>query len=323
MHKKQKATKKGATDAIFILSSTEILVLSEWLRQGGCLGEGVVRDWLERAGILELSDQGILDRPRLERYLAFSRESLASQQAVLQLPPDSSLRKFSCFINTPSQSAALATLQTGCSASPPNFGTEAGGGVGAKVFAALRDWRPEGLGLPGHRSPPAERIVWGVQFDLAAGFENLAEGEDRARWLAYQHLAEGDERRAAELVASSKIPAMKAWIKRSGGIPALLPAQFRLHLAKQRVRCELFAASSLLATHFGERFKLQAERAGLPGFIIGPTGGGAGPMPFSAANRLTLQGSLMDDALVASVVGFTQQSWDQLRDAVVACSKQR
>ena len=322
MHKKQKAIKKGATDAIFILSSTEILVLSEWLRQGGCLGEGVVRDWLERAGILELSDQGILDRPRLERYLAFSRESLASQQAVLQLPPDSSLRKFSCFINTPSQSAALATLLNGCSAPPPNFGTEAGGGVGAKVFAALRDWRPEGLGLPGHRSPPAERIVWGVQFDLAAGFENLAEGEDRARWLAYQHLAEGDERRAAELVASSKIPAMKAWIKRSGGIPALLPAQFRLHLAKQRVRCELFAASSLLATHFGERFKLQADRAGLPGFIIGPTGGGAEPMPFSAADRLTLQGSLLDDAVVASVVGFTQQSWDQLRAVVRACSKQ-
>jgi hypothetical protein len=159
--------------------------------------------------------------------------------------------------------------------------------------------------------------------DLAAGFENLAEGEDRARWLAYQHLAEGDERRAAELVASSKIPAMKAWIKRSGGIPALLPAQFRLHLAKQRVRCELFAASSLLATHFSERFKLQADRAGLPGFIIGPTGGGAGPMPFSAANRLTVQGSLMDDALVASVVGFTHQSWDQLREAVVACSKQQ
>ena len=158
---------------------------------------------------------------------------------------------------------------------------------------------------------------------MAAGFENLAEGEDRARWLAYRHLADGDERRAAELVASSKIPAMKAWIKRSGGIPALLPAQFRLHLTKQKVRCELFAASSLLATHFGERFKLQADRAGLPGFFIGQTGVGAGPMPFSAANRLTLQGGLMDDAVVASVVEFTQQSWDQLRAVVVACSKQR
>ena len=159
--------------------------------------------------------------------------------------------------------------------------------------------------------------------DLAAGFEDLAEGEDRARWLAYQHLAEGDERRAAELVSSSKIPAMKAWIKRSGGIPALLPAQFRLHLAKQKVRCELFAASSLLATHFSERFKRQADRAGLPGFIIGQTGGRAGPMPFSAACRLTLPGSLMDDAVVACVVEFTQQSWDQLRAVVVACSQQQ
>jgi hypothetical protein len=45
-------------------------------------------------------------------------------------------------------------------------------------------------------------------------------------------------------------------------------------------------------------------------------------MPFSAANRLTVQGSLLDDAVVASVVGFTQQSWDQLRAVVRACSKQ-
>ena len=52
----------------FILGSAETLVLSEWLRQGGCLGEGVVRDWLEKAGILEVSEQLIgicfLDAPR-------------------------------------------------------------------------------------------------------------------------------------------------------------------------------------------------------------------------------------------------------------------
>ena len=310
-------------DKFFILSSAETLVLSEWLRQGGCLGEGVVRDWLEKAGILEVSERGVLDRPRFERFLVFSRESPAIQQAVLQLPPDSSLRKFFLLINTPSQAAALATLQTGCSAAPPTFSGGAGGVFGAKLFTALRNWRPVGLGVPGHRLPPAERIVWGVQLDLAAGFEDLAEGEDRARWLAYQQLAKGDERRAAELVASSKIPAMKAWIKRSGGIPALLPAQYRLHLAKQKVRCELFAASSLLAAHFGKRFKRQADPAGLPGFIIGQTGGGAGPRPFSAASRLALQGSLMDDEVVASVVAFTQQSWDQLHAVLVACSKQQ
>lgn len=310
-------------DKFFILSSAETLVLSEWLRQGGCLGEGVVRDWLEKAGILEVSERGVLDRSRFERFLVFSRESPAIQQAVLQLPPDSSLRKFFLLINTPSQAAALATLQTGCSAAPPTFSGGPGGILGAKLFAALRNWRPVGLGVPGHRLPPAERIVWGVQLDLAAGFEDLAEGEDRARWLAYQQLAKGDERRAAELVASSKIPAMKAWIKRSGGIPALLPAQYRLHLAKQKVRCELFAASSLLAAHFGKRFKRQADPAGLPGFIIGQTGGGAGSRPFSAASRLALQGSLMDDEVVASVVAFTQQSWDQLHAVLVACSKQQ
>ena len=46
-------------------------------------------------------------------------------------------------------------------------------------------------------------------------------------------------------------------------------------------------------------------------------------MPFSAACRLTLPGSLMDDAVVACVVEFTQQSWDQLRAVVVACSQQQ
>jgi hypothetical protein len=308
---------------ITILNSAEILVLSEWLRQGGCLGEGILRNWLEEAGILDVSDRGILNRPRLERFLAFSRESLASQLAALQLPPDSSLRKFTRLINNPSQAAALAALQSGCSATPQTFGVEAGIVLGAKVFAALRSWCPEGLGVPGYRPPPAERIVWGVQLDLAAGFEDLAEGEDRARWLAYKHLAEGNDRLAAELVASSKIPSMKAWIKRSGGIPALLPAEFRLHLAKQKVRCELFAASSLLAYHFGKRFKLQVDQGGLPGFIIGPTGGTAGPMPFSAAKRLTVQASLVDETVVASVVEFTRQSWDQLHAAVVACSKQQ
>jgi hypothetical protein len=90
----------------------------------------------------------------------------------------------------------------------------------------------------------------------------------------------------------------------------------------------ILRASSSITSHgkYPRRLKnarSQADRAGLPGFIIGQTGGRAGPMPFSAACRLTLPGSLMDDAVVACVVEFTQQSWDQLRAVVVACSQQQ
>jgi hypothetical protein len=315
-----------------------IAVIEEFILSGGCLELGDLRNKLEYIGIVD-SIGKIVDHGRLERMLRLAEAPIEEQSAALQLPKTNPLRLFyeHSLANQSDETRQILALvrrhtQPITKSEPFQPGhaklpARTNHGLGGKLFEHFlsTDALDGCLGRPAHRMPP-ERIVWPVRLDLACGFEAQLSEAERHKHEAYQMLIQDTPDAGEKIlglgIPASSIPAMRAWLSRTGSPPPVLPGLFQLHIGKSRIRANLFCASkSALLPAFTERFRTVANPSGLFNELIvdGPHPGREVKETFSAARLFNLPETLTE-ADTINAIQFTKETWSALKKVLLVCS---
>lgn len=314
-----------------------IAVIEEFISSGGCLEPGDLRNKLEYIGIVD-SIGKIVDHGRLERMLRLAEAPVEEQSAALQLPKTNPLRLFyeRSLANQSEETRQILDLvrrhilprktpeplQSGHALLPARTNH----GLGGKLFHHFVNTNTLGeyLGRPAHRMPP-ERIVWPVRLDLASGFEAQLSEVERNKHEAYQlliHKTPDAEEKILRLgIPASSIPAMRAWLSRTGSPPRVLPGLFQVHIGKSRLRANLFCASkSALLPTFTGRFRMVANHYGLGSELIidGPHPGWEVKETFSAARLFNLPETLTE-ADTINAISFAKETWEAVKNVLLAC----
>lgn len=292
------------------LRGVDLLIAEDWLESQGSfeLPVGPLRTRLELIGVLDPADAGVLQPRRLERLLALVKEAPQDRAAALTLPPSSPLRRFYEHVLCGEQDEPLLRVLTQGKVGHRELPVHALP-TGEQLYARLLNCRADGLGQPGYRRPPAERIVWGLLMDLGAGLK--LHGEEARRRAAYQALLMGAEAQAALLVDPTSLPAMKAWLTRKQGqIPPALPGELRLHIGTKKVRIELFAtAPAEFVQAFSERFINANQRSGCV-FEVNVSATNRDKKSFSASKTLVCPEGVSKSFDV--IAKFVDTHWKQL-----------
>ena len=312
------------------MTEVELVVFEELLGKNCRLEPGSLRGFLERVGIVEYEGQ-LASEDKIDRLLRLAAAPPGEQVAVLQLPPDNTLRRFyeEVLLKADGSASRLVALMRqhrgndlARSRKPTQAWPPAAAGWGTELLLHLRSGgiAGEDLGPPTHRPAPHERIVWPVRLDLSRGLEAHFSESERQRFEAYQVLAsrsDDSERKVLNIgLKVSALPAMRAWLRRNhGSPPPMLPSVFQLHLGNSRLRASLFCSSkSPLLPHFTRRFKAAALTSAPTADLLveGPLLGEA--KTFSAARVLNDPHQLGFD----EVIKFANQAWTAIKSALLA-----
>jgi hypothetical protein len=321
------------------MTNLDLAMIEEFVLSGGCLGPGKLREVLEQFGIVDSTGK-IVEYDRLQRMIRLADAPQDEQSIALQLPPHAPLRKFyeqAIIANSGAAQQILGILRRHLpdllSASSPQTKKAdpeiPSADYGERLWRRFQNEAPFGnfLGNPSYRRAP-ERIVWILRQDLASGLEAHFDEKERRKAQGYQILLANPPNADAQAIGlgipPSSLPAMRAWLSRSGGCPpAILPGLFQLHLGKGRVRANLFcAAKSPLLPLFTQRFLAAADHLdGLTGLVIsGPLPSWDGHKTFSAAKIWELPKPLTENSH-EEVIRFSVESWKSMRNVLEVCRR--
>jgi len=321
------------------MNDSDVIVFEDFISCAGWLSEGPLREKLIKFGFVE-SNGKILDSERLIRLVRLASAPAAEREAVLQLPPGNPLRNFfENVLKSQNQDGLqlFGILKTHLlrkeksvksSLRRTNQSGE-GMGFGETLFNRFlnSDFSEGRLGRPTHRPHP-ERIVWPVKFDLGSGFETHLNESDRCKHDAYLLLAANKPDAAEQVlrlgVAAASIPAMRAWVSRTGAPPSLLQAIFQLHVGKSKLRANLFCSEkSNLLPLFTSRFREVADTLPVPLEIKGPREGMEEvELTFSAA-RIFLITKPSSPATLDEATRFTETTWFAIKNVLAGLAQHK
>jgi len=317
----------------------EYIVFEELVLSKGRFTHGRLREKLEIYGFVD-SDGWLIDSHRLNRLVQLAEAPPEEQSTVLQLPAGNPLRLFYENVLQSQNQDGLRFLelikthqsqQKKIKRSYPRRTTPEPGegvGLGSIIFDYFltNDFSDGCLGRPAHHAQP-ERIVWVVESDLGVGFETCMNETERRKYDAYRILVankpDAHEQVLRLGIAASSIPAMQAWLSRTGCPPPLMQGLFQLHIGKSKLRANLFCpAKTNMLTTFTSRFREVAKQLALNLEIKGPREGMAVEVTFSAARTWVIS----DPSLSANrdeAIKFTALTWGEIKNVLAVLAQRK
>ena len=235
------------TDGNKKINKSDELIVAALVNEGGFIPSRY-RELLVIRGILEVNSEKLESThlQQLAQLIQLKKEGIDLEN-IEKLPPSIPLRKFysnvlckdeffveiavAKYTDGKGSDTELEEQMSNCDTNHTDHET----------IQKLREWKHPQLCDPRVRGNEPSSMAWRIKSNLVSPQSPYLQPERKKDFEVYRLLRDGNDIQAEKKMGSrsNAIPAMKAWLKRFGGCPPIIPAQFLLRFNQGTLRCGL------------------------------------------------------------------------------------